>query len=984
MAISRKAKIIAAVLTGAVALYALVGFFLLPMLARAKLPMLLADKTGQQAQLQTVHFNPFTFVLELDGFSLVTPDAKALLAFDAFAVDVNLWASLTKQAVVLDSVLLRKPSVNIERRRDGTINLGQISPKDSRTSEDKKDNGSVPLVIHRLALEEGQAVWQDVITGETQTETLSSINLSFNELTTKAGGTAAFQLALGVASGGHLQWQGDLTLAPLASKGAIGIEEVVLPKVWRLFLQSIIPVEIADGRLSVQTEYDAALRDSGLALAIHHGAIDVKQLEITEKGKPDALLAIPSIALRDIVADLNKQQVSIGSLISEGARIKSWLQADGRINYQALFAKQNEAVPAPAPAPAPSPSPSPATDAASPSWQISLEEFALTNYQVRFTDQTQPKPVEVLLTGLDLKLQKFSNRPGEKLPLQLATLINNTGKLNVGGDIVLEPFSADLRVESKAIDLKPYQSYLENYLRLDLVNGEFGGSGQLKLALADQLQLNFHGDANLANLITRDKVKNKDFLKWSDLQLQQIDIDLAKQDYKVDKVLFDEPYVRFVIKEDKTTNINEIVVSQSGKQASAEKPASKGDAEKPKTEPVISIGKVEVKDGKSDFADYSLILPFLAEMNALNGEVDGFSSREDAPVKMGLKGKVYDLALVSIKGLYQLKNGDSDIVLNFTHMPLPLITPYMAEFAGYRIEKGQMALDLKYKIKNGRLEAQNKVFIDQLTLGEKVENPHAKSLPLHLAVALLKDANGKINLDFPITGSLEDPQFSIGSLISDVLTNLVMKAVKSPFKALGALLDDKQDFSTVSFAAGSSALAPEEVAKLDQLGKALESKPELVLEVKGMAYQSQDWPVMRFDALKDILKKMKSGELRDKGQNIRSEYIELSDDDYKRLLEKFFQEVFPGEMDYSLLRKPRIKALPDADFYDEARRRLEAKMQPEPQRLNSLAMARANAISKYLVEKVGVDRGRVYILAPELDPPNTSGIVSVLSLNVAP
>ncbi|MDD1620262.1 MAG: DUF748 domain-containing protein [Methylococcaceae bacterium] len=974
---TRKATIIAAVMAGAVALYALAGFYLLPYLVRDKLPVLLAEKTGQQAQLRMVSFNPFKFVLELQGFSLSAPDSKTLIAFDAFAVDLDAWASLTEQAAVLDSVVLRKPVANIERHADGGFNFSEILPKDAEAPpEEKKDSGPLPLTIRRLAIEEGQAVWRDSVTGQSQTETLLPVNVTITELTTQGGSRAAFDLGLGLASGGHLQWQGDLDVAQFASKGRLSVEQLVLPKVWQLFLQGLLPVEIADGHLSLQTEYDAALGDSGLALSIHDGVIDVKQLEIAEKGKADALLTIPSVSARGIAADLNKQQINIASLTSDDANIKAWLQQDGKVNYQALFATQDDASAASAPAPA-------AAVSAPPPWQVSLNELALNNYQIQFTDNTQQKPVDFQLSNLNFKLQEYSNQPGGKLPLQLATQVNNSGQINAAGAIILEPFSGDLTVTLKEIDLKRFQPYLDKYLNLDLVNGDFSTHGDLKLALAEELQLDFHGDANLANLITRDKAKNKDFLKWSDLQLQQIDIDLAKQDYKLGKVVFDRPYVRFTINKDKTTNINAIVVPQLGNQAVAAKP-TESKAEKPKTKPVISIGKIELKDGKSNFADYSLILPFVAEMNTLNGEVDGFSSEKDSTAKLALKGKVYDLALVSIKGNYQLQTGDSDIALNFTHLPLPLITPYMAEFAGYRIEKGQMALDLQYKIKKGQLEAKNKVFIDQLTLGEHIENPNAVSLPLHLAVALLKDANGKINLDFPVTGSLEDPKFSVGSLITDVLINLVKKVAMSPFQALGSLLNDKQDYSNVGFSAGSAELSTEEAAKLDQLGKALQSKPELILEVKGMAYQSQDWPVMRFDALKDILKKMKSGELRDKGEKIRSEYIELSEDEYKRLLAKFFKEVFPREIDYSLLGKPRIKAEPDADFYQLARQKLEAIMPPEPQRLNDLAVARANAISKYLMEKAGTDRGRVYILAPELDPADTSGIVSVLSLNVEP
>lgn len=141
---------------------------------------------------------------------------------------------------------------------------------------------------------------------------------------------------------------------------------------------------------------------------------------------------------------------------------------------------------------------------------------------------------------------------------------------------------------------------------------------------------------------------------------------------------------------------------------------------------------------------------------------------------------------------------------------------------------------------------------------------------------------------------------------------------------------------------------------------------------------------MRFDAVKDILKKMKSGEMRDKGDKVRHEYIELSDDEYKRLLAKFYAEVFPQKIDHSLFGKPRIKSNPDGDFYSLAITELEGIMKPDPQRLNDLAVSRANQIAKYLTEKVGVDRGRIYILATQLNSKDTQGVIrALLSLNVA-
>lgn len=977
----KKLLIATAIVIGALVSYALAGFYLLPRLALNKLPEVVKQQTGQIAQIEDIRLNPFTFVIELDRFSLQAADGKPFVGFERLAVDLDLLESARLGGPVLDSILLTKPQVNAERRADGAINFSDIKPQQASQEPETPDNGdsSLGLKVHRLSIADGQIAWRDASAGNAAKESLLPVNLIVEELSTLADAAAAnATLSFGLESGGSIEWHGELTVSPLSSKGQLKLERINLVKVWQLFLQQSLPLEIAGGQASLQADYLLSDGQTGISALVSNGGLQLDKLEVAEKNQGKALVSLPSLQVGGIGVDLARQQISIASVASRDATINAWLQADGIVNYQALFAGSVDEATTSATAP------DPARAEAAKSWLIKLDELALNNYQIKFTDFSLKKPVELKLSEMSCKLQRFNSQEYGQLPMEFSARFNQAGRLKLDGDITLEPFAAAWAVDIKDINLKIFQPYVDPFVKLELVDGDFNGSGKLQLAVADPLQLTFQGDANLDGLITRDQIKNKDFVKWANLALVGVDIDLAKQDFKLGRVVLDRPYLKFNIKKDGSTNIDDILVPQ--KPEPAQKTVATNKAAPAKSaQPSFSIGKVELKEGKSDFADYSLILPFVAEMNNLNGDVSGFSTDKDAEAKLALKGKVYDMATVGIKGKYQFETGDSDITLNFNHMPLPLVTPYMAEFAGYKIEKGQMALDLQYKIKRNQLEVQNKLFIDQLTLGEQVENPHAVSLPLHLAIALLKDGDGKINLDFPISGSLEDPKFSVGSLIADVLVNLITKVATSPFKAIASLLGDDQDFSTISFTPGSAELAVAESSKLDQLNKALDSKPELTLEIKGMAYQHLDWPAMRFEAVKDVLKKMKSGELRDQGQKVRHEYIELSDDDYKRLLAKFFAEVFPQDFERSLLGTPRVKSEPNGDFYALARQKLEGIFPPDAQRLNDLAVARANHIAQYMTERGGLSKDRVYLLATELSQNETAdGITSVLSLNAAP
>jgi len=327
-------------------------------------------------------------------------------------------------------------------------------------------------------------------------------------------------------------------------------------------------------------------------------------------------------------------------------------------------------------------------------------------------------------------------------------------------------------------------------------------------------------------LHTRDQILHQDFLKWQNLALNGLDFDLQPVKLKIKSVNIDQPYARVTIKKDKTVNINDVIVAKS-----TDEPVKKKETKKtPNAQ--FDIGTVKIKGGRSDFSDYSLILPFVVKLNALDGQINKISSNQKAKTYVDLKGKVFDLSSVEIKGDFNPGLDEMDLGMHFKSLPLPFISPYMVEFSGYKVEKGQMSVDFLYQIRKRQLSSENNLLIDQFELGEKVESPNAVDLPLGLAIALLKDKDGKIILNMPVSGSLDNPEFSVGPLIYDVFINLLTKVIASPFTAIGSFLGSDEDFSTVSFQAGNADLSVEQAAKLDALLGALAEKSELSLEIK--------------------------------------------------------------------------------------------------------------------------------------------------------
>jgi|WetSurSiteA1Bulk_404760.scaffolds.fasta_scaffold00159_7 hypothetical protein len=722
--------------------------------------------------------------------------------------------------------------------------------------------------------------------------------------------------------------------------------------------------------LALTTRFNARITNSRTQVTIQQGKLNSEHIQLLAEGQTKPLADVPTLAANGIDFDLNKQKVLIDSVIADGADFRTWLTPEGLLNYQTLFMTTNTQTNSPAHA----------NETNAIPWAIDIKHINLTHFATTFEDRTVSKPVTMTLKPVDFKLTGYSNKAGVKLPFQLDVGMNNTGTIQVNGDATFEPFVSHLAINAKTIDLEPFQSYLEKIAHLDIIEGQLTLNGKLAMAMPDKqpLDLRFTGDSNINQLITRDQKRHKDFITWKNLALKGVAVDLRKDSYTADSLIIDKPYAKVTIKKDKTINFSDIFITDSQPDKTPVKTVAKPQ------QPYFKLHKVQVIDGSSDFADNSLIMPFAAQIKSLDGGASDISSEQKSTIKISLKGNAYDLAPVDIDGHISPYLGNYDLSLNFKEMPMPLMSPYMVEFAGYKVEKGKMSLGLKYKVVNDELTASNNILIDQFELGEKIDNPHAVSLPLELAVALLKDADGKIKMDVPITGSLNDPQFDIGAIVSDALANALSKVISSPFRAIASLADsdENQDLSSINFSAGNAVLNKTQYEKLTVLANVLKQRPILTLDIKGTAFQNQDWPAMRETALYDLLKKIRAEEInKHSDKKILPEYVELSTDDYKRLLADLFIEKFPQLAKKSLFGKPELIDAKSGDFYEVAKQQLSVTLKGEQSRLKKLAAQRAQAIARYLVQQSGVPNAQVFILDTVVDPQRDNNeIASLLSL----
>ncbi|MCW2269649.1 DUF748 domain-containing protein [Pseudomonas sp. JUb96] len=955
----------------AVALYSLLGFLILPGVALRIANQQLANYATVPAHMQRIELNPFSLELTLWGLQ-IGETGKEQVGFERLYANLQI-DSLWSGALHLEGIELDKARTEVLFAKDGSLNLTQLfrlPPSEPKSEEPPSD--PFPVRIGSIKLSEGYLHFEDLRPSEPIEFLYDSMNLELKNLSTLPEDSTDMTLVAIGPHGGRIDWSGTFSLIPLASEGTLKITDGKMKAFWP-YVRDAVPLVLEEGVLSLDTHYSLNLSKE-TELLLDNTAISIAPFAIkAPDGRPLARLA--RLDVSETSVDLAKQLVTVGKIRSE--KLETWaaLESDGQLDWQKLFASepakassQEKAAPAAA-----APDAKEDTAAAAPGkpWQVLLKDVQLRNYQVHLADRSQKEPVALELGPLNLDLQNFDSLNQSPFTLKLDTGVGKQGKLQAAGEVNLAPITARVKVNTQDIDLRVAQAYISPFIRLELRSGMLGSDLDVNLKSVEPLAFTIEGKAQVDQLHTLDTIKDRDFVKWQQLNLDAVSYRHGDA-LSIGKVTLKQPYARFMINEDRTTNIDDLLIPQpaTAQTQTANKPAA-GSA-KPLG---IRIGAIDINDGSANFADFSLTPNFATAIQQLNGQIGTIDNRQPKPAKVDIKGKVDRYAPVTIKGALNPFDpmASLDIATSFKRVELTTLTPYSGKFAGFRIRKGRLNIDLHYIITQGRLKAENKVVVEQLQLGEKVDSPDAVDLPIRLAVALLKDTDGKISIELPVTGDLNDPQFSVMPIVWQTLRNLVLRAAQAPFKFIGGLISggDAQDLGSVAFAAGSSDLAPDAQSALDKLAAALKERPALRLEIEGTSAQSSDGPLIAQQRLEREYQSTYYKILQRRGDKVPAQASELKvpDGDKPAMLEGIYRTRLkkqpPAEWE-QLDREQRTTQLRDAVLKSWAESAL---------LLRQLGQARASSIKDYLVDKAKLEDDRVYFIDASLGQAEPDGRV---------
>jgi hypothetical protein len=965
----RRKKVL--VTTGVVAallgLYALAGFYWVPRLVSGQVTDLFERDYGREASLGEVRFNPFTFEFEARDFSLPDSDGQRMLGFGRFYFNFEL-SSLWHRAWTFSDIAIERPYARVVQRADGKLNLTDLAhPKDAQPSTGEQP-GDLPAI--RIADLEFSAGEVDVVdlTLERPFETkLMPVTFELTDFHTQGTGNH-FAFVAGSDDAGTLRVDGNFGVEPLASQGSLKLTGLPATTVSE-YLGDLLPLAMQSGVIDLGFDYDFSLAGDPFTFILDMPELQVRDLSTLAKGY-DVPWQIPLVDVKDTHFDLAARSVRVGSVDIIDVVAPAWLDAAG-LHAPGLL---------PARVPAdPGPHATAERGESGHSWSVSIPSISLGNARFPLEDRSLVAPARLEITARSLKLAGLAMPQREPLLVTAEVVSGAGGEITVQGSVQLEPLQATADLKIEALNLKPVQAYLDGRTDLLMESGALTGGGRFELTSADPLTMTYTGELSIDELHTRDRPLKEDFVNWKSLDIKGIRFSSAPVRLSIQEIVARQPYMRLILAASGVTNIESILDPKGAAEKAAaiaaqRAPGSDGKADTSAAvetapppapqdagaagAPAVAIGITRIIDGNINFADYTIQPNFKIAMERLEGSIKGSSSDPKAHSELQLDGQVDRYAPVHLVGQLNLLAPTAFIDINgyFHNIDLSSFNPYSTKFVGYQIDKGKLSIETQYKVTDRRLEALHRITIDQLEFGDRIDSPDAIGLPIKLAVALLKDSQGVIDLELPVNGSIDDPQFKLGPIIWKAFVGLLTKIVTAPFALLGNLFGGGADLSFIDFASGSDAIGAAGLEKIASLRKALDERPGLKLDIPWTAVPSVDAPALdsaRWEAAVDAA-----------GGQDPAKAWKTDRQEYLRRLMLLYEQANGAKPELPKPPKPADgEARPDPVelAISQLEPGLKAGMAVGSEELGALAQARAEAVRNALLGEEGIGAERVFI-----------------------
>jgi uncharacterized protein involved in outer membrane biogenesis len=956
---SRRVRRTVFVLAGVVAAFAVLGFLVAPPIVRSQLEKRLAETLHRPVSIERVRISPFTLAASVEQLRVGEREGDATaLSFEALDVDVA-YQSLIRLAPVVQQLRITRPYLRVVRNDDRRYNFQDLLDEFSAPPAQPPPPDKPPpqFALFNIELIDGRIDFDDRPEKTVHAVTEIGIGVPFvSSIPSQVDIRVQPRLSAKV-NGAPFELTGETKPFKDTHETTLRLELDGL-SIAKYLEYSPVPLRlrVPSGQLDAKIVVSLSTLNEKLNTLALSGSAALRNLAL-QSGDGAPLLAFETLRIELESLDLVGRKASVKSVALQAPDINVVRTKDGNLNWLGLVPPEKPSPDKPAPA---------APGDAAP-FAFAVHEIAVTGGKLHLHDATTPEPLKLEFNSLALAVRDVA-RTGERdapikapsVKLEFAT--DARGKVSFDGVLQALPLKGGGQLAVEGFRLPVLAAYYDQWLNVVVNGGAVATKGTLAVEQppGQPLRASYRGDASVTGLASVDKLTSQELLRWKSLAVTGIDFQLQPLAVRVAQVTLADFYSRLIVNRDGTLNLQHLLKDNPG--AGNAKTAAKTPSAEPAAR--IGIGRIAVKNGRVNFSDFFVKPNVSADLRDVVGSVS-----EMTPEKAGdlaLRARLGRTAPVEVLGRINPLARDLflDINASARDVELPPLSAYSVKYAGYGIEKGKLSLKAKYHLQNRQLTAANNIYLDQLTFGPRVESPTATKLPVTLAIALLKDRNGVIDIDLPISGSLDDPQFSVGGVIVRVIVNLLTKAVTAPFALLGALVGGgggDGDLGYLEFAPGRAAVPAEGKTKLESLAKALQERPALKLEVSGRVD-----PAVDRDGLKKVLldRQVKAQKFKQAINTAKDaaalDNLQVDPAEYNKLLTAVYRD--------AKFERPRnligmLKEVAPA----EMERMILANTAVSEDDLRALADRRAQAVKAWLVDSAQIATERVFLLAPKLD-----------------
>ncbi|WP_321788763.1 DUF748 domain-containing protein [Burkholderia pyrrocinia] len=865
----------------------------------------------------------------------------------------------------------------------------------AETAASAKAAPPLDLTIRHFAIDGGTVNVDDRVPATPTALSLTKLAATLDGFSLQGKTPAKYTLSTSLSRGGDVTAEGAFNLAAKQADTKLTVTALALPAL-QPYLGEATRARVLDGTLGATVNAQADWGKTPLAAQVADSTVSLKSLKVATPDSKAPAIVLPDASAKITKVDVAARTAEIASVDASGLALDVKRLKDGKIDLAVLGE--------PAQASVPKRTVASKAAAAAPSWHYRIDALNVKDSSANFTDLSTSRPVKLAIKPLELSVQKLSDDMTKPLPVQLKATLNRKGSLNVAGDVTAQPLKLGLKINGNRLDAAAFEPYFGSVLNATVASALLNAQGNLTFAqVKDAPRATYRGDVALVDVRMLDKATSDPFAGWRSLALSNLKASYDEKGTDIDaaRVTFSNFYGRVLLDAQGRLNLKDVVAKQSGPAQSLTRDASKGEpvplspgmtppaaapaasaavaqqasapaaasatavvkAAPPPQNPVrMHFGQLVLQDGRVTYTDNFIKPNYTANLVAIKGTVGAFGTDSTTSAPVDVAANLSGNGPISIKGSVNplIEKPALDLTATAHDIELTNLTPYSAKYAGYPITKGKLNVDLHYQLANDQLSANNHIFIDQLTFGDRVENDTATKLPVKLAISLLKNTRGQIDVNLPVSGSLSNPEFSIGGLIWHAVLNLIAKAVTSPFTLLANAFGGGggEDLGYVEFAPGTYDLTDAQQKKLDTVVKMLTEKSSIRLDLIGRVDPAKDAPGLRDAYVERLVRQQKLKDVVGQGESIDPMSVKVDQAEYSKYLTRAYKAA-----DF---KKPRNlvglqKTLPDADM----KQALADHAPADDNALRALAQQRAEAVRQYLEGKI--DSSRVFVVAPKLD-----------------